>query len=229
VSYPARTVVIAVGKARKYTDQQLAEGLDRCRNMRQLLLFLGLAPQGGNYETVRSRIASLGLDGSHLRTFRQGRGLRECSPAEIELAVSEGRSFAEVMRKLNLRPGGTQARLKARVEALRLDTSHFLGAAWSRGRKLGPRKPIPPLLVPGRLIKTSRLRQRLILTGLKKPICEACLRGFWNGRPIPLELDHINGKRDDNRLRNLRLLCPNCHAQTSTYRGRNIGAVNGLS
>ncbi len=48
---------------------------------------------------------------------------------------------------------------------------------------------------------------------------------FMNGRPIPLELDHINGRRDDNRLDNLRILCPNCHAQTETYRGKNIGAL----
>ncbi len=51
-----------------------------------------------------------------------------------------------------------------------------------------------------------------------------CRRERWNGRPIPLELDHVSGVRDDNRLNNLRLLCPNCHAQTPTYRGRNIGA-----
>jgi 5-methylcytosine-specific restriction endonuclease McrA len=61
--------------------------------------------------------------------------------------------------------------------------------------------------------------------GLKMRRCEMCLRDHWNGKPIPIELDHLNGRRDDNRLQNLRILCPNCHAQTPTYRGRNIGAA----
>ena len=47
----------------------------------------------------------------------------------------------------------------------------------------------------------------------------------WNGQPTPTELDHINGVRTDNRLENLRILCPNCHAQTKTYRGKNINKV----
>ena len=68
-----------------------------------------------------------------------------------------------------------------------------------------------------------KLRQRLIKEGLKLHQCESCLCETWMGQPIPLELDHINGDRWDSRLENLRLLCPNCHAQTDTYRGRNIG------
>ena len=56
-----------------------------------------------------------------------------------------------------------------------------------------------------------------------------CHLASWNGRPIPLELDHVNGRRTDNRLDNLRILCPNCHAQTDTYRGRNIGSLGALS
>jgi hypothetical protein len=84
-------------------------------------------------------------------------------------------------------------------------------------------RPLEEFLVEGRLVKTSNLKVRLLNEGIKSPECEACGLRHWNARPIPLELDHINGKRDDNRLANLRLLCPNCHAQTDTYRGRNIG------
>lgn len=79
------------------------------------------------------------------------------------------------------------------------------------------------LLVRGRRTPTSRLRERLLKAGLLLPECASCAGAEWQGRAIPLELDHINGDRSDNRLENLRLLCPNCHAQTDTYRGRNIG------
>jgi len=83
------------------------------------------------------------------------------------------------------------------------------------------------LLVVGRGTASTVVRQRLIRDGVRAARCEWCGRDEWNGRPIALELDHINGRSDDNRLENLRLLCPNCHAQTDTYRGRNIGAYRG--
>lgn len=65
------------------------------------------------------------------------------------------------------------------------------------------------------------LRKRLITGGLKAARCEKCGLDEWNGLPIPLEVDHVNGISNDNRVDNLMILCPNCHAQTPTYRGRN--------
>jgi hypothetical protein len=130
-----------------------------------------------------------------------------------------------------VRPGGNQGRIKRRIEDLALDTSHFVGEAWRRGATtpVVPAKPLREFLVRGRFVNTSGLKKRLISEGLKEPRCEQCRRKTWNRRSIPLELDHINGRRDDNRLVNLRVLCPNCHAQTDTYRGRNIATAEALS
>ena len=84
-------------------------------------------------------------------------------------------------------------------------------------------RSLEEILVLGSQVKTDDLKRRLIRVGLKEAACEMCHGTQWNGRPIPLELDHVNGRSDDNRLENLRILCPNCHAQTPTYRARNIG------
>ncbi len=66
------------------------------------------------------------------------------------------------------------------------------------------------------------LRLKLIKEKIKGHKCECCNLKQWNGKPIPLELDHINGNNKDNRLENLRILCCNCHAQTDNWRGRKI-------
>ncbi|MGB9177730.1 MAG: HNH endonuclease [Pyrinomonadaceae bacterium] len=78
--------------------------------------------------------------------------------------------------------------------------------------------------IPDNCNRTDHIRKRLISEGLKKAACEVCKRKSWMGKPMPLQLDHINGQRSDNRLKNLRVLCPNCHAQTDTYCGKNKGS-----
>jgi hypothetical protein len=70
--------------------------------------------------------------------------------------------------------------------------------------------------------QTNKLRIRLIREGIKEHKCEICNIGMWMDNHISLELDHIDGNRTNHKLDNLRILCPNCHSQTSTYRGKNI-------
>ena len=73
--------------------------------------------------------------------------------------------------------------------------------------------------------QTFKLKNRLINEGLKTNSCEECGITRWNDKPLMCELDHINGNSYDHRLENLRMLCPNCHSQTHTFRAKNIGRV----
>lgn len=139
-------------------------------------------------------------------------------------AVRDSTSFAQVLSKLGLRPaGGNYKHLKTRLAALGIDFSHFTHQGWANDRALGPRRPLSDYLANPSVQKISSfaLKQRLIREGLLVPRCASCQLEQWQGLPIALELDHINGHNRDNRLENLRLLCPNCHAMTDTYRGRN--------
>ena len=70
--------------------------------------------------------------------------------------------------------------------------------------------------------QTNKLRKRLIDEGLKTPNCEVCGIDEWLGEKLSLELDHIDGDRTNHKFSNLRIVCPNCHSQTHTYRGKNI-------
>lgn len=69
---------------------------------------------------------------------------------------------------------------------------------------------------------TNKIRKKLLKEGLKEARCEHCGNTEWEGQPIPLEVHHVDGDRNHNALSNLQLLCPNCHALTPTYRGKNI-------
>ena len=70
--------------------------------------------------------------------------------------------------------------------------------------------------------QTNKIRVRLIESGIKEPICEVCGITEWNGNKLSFELDHIDGNSRNHKLENLRIICPNCHSQTKTYRGRNV-------
>ncbi len=144
------------------------------------------------------------------------------SEEDLRKAVKTSTSIRQVLEKLDIVPaGGNYQTTNRRIQKLNIDTSHFTGQAWNRGKIIGPKRPIEEYLKENSVVQSFRLKNRLLLEGLKEHKCERCGITEWNGKPAPLELDHINGNHHDNRLENLRILCPNCHAQTDTYRGKN--------
>ena len=109
------------------------------------------------------------------------------------------------------------------IQEFNLNISHFTGQGWNTGLKFKPfeAKPIENILVINSNYQSYKLKRRLIQEGFKENICERCKLSEWQGLPIPLELHHKNGNNRDNRLENIVLLYPNCHALTESYRGKN--------
>lgn len=144
-------------------------------------------------------------------------------------AVKTNLSYAEVIRKLGLKVAGSNYdTVKRKITELNLDISHMTGAAWNQGekyRQVKPKQPIEQILVEhSKYVSTNHLKQRLFNEKIKERKCECCGNIEWMGKPIALELHHINGVKDDLRIENLQILCPNCHAFTDNYRGKGMSA-----
>lgn len=158
--------------------------------------------------------------------------LHKYTEIQLREACASSLSIRESLQKLGVIPaGGNYATFKKAVDFFKIDTAHFLGRSANQGNKHRggvAAASLDSLLVEGGTAQSYKLKLRLLREGILEAKCSACYLSTWNSElsnnldvSIPLELDHINGIRNDNRLSNLRLLCPNCHALTDTYRAKN--------
>src|SRR3989338_3737810 len=143
---------------------------------------------------------------------------------QLRFAVKHSFSYRQVLAKLGLREaGGNYDQIKKYIKEYNLNVAHFKGRGWNAGlRGIGKVLiPLDKILVKESTFQSFKLKRRLFEADLKPLHCEQC---GWaertEGGYLPLELDHINGDRHDNRFENLRVLCPNCHSLTKNHRGR---------
>jgi hypothetical protein len=136
----------------------------------------------------------------------------------LEPLVAKSESVAQVLSLLGLKySGGSYALIQRRIRELGIDRSHFKGQGWAVGRSALNRKSPEEVLVLRDSLsprtKAHELRRALIESGVEYS-CSSCgLKDSWNGKPIVLEIHHVNGQNWDDRAHNLMFMCPNCHSQ----------------
>ena len=142
--------------------------------------------------------------------------MRTWTDEELKDAVASSFNIADVQRKLGMKAnGGNYITVKNYIKLLNLDISHF---TFRSARKPRTNASILEVFVENNQYAGTALRRKIKKYNLIEYKCAKCNNvGEWNGQELTLQLDHINGVNDDNRLGNLRFLCPNCHSQTPTY------------
>ncbi len=147
-------------------------------------------------------------------------------------AAANSLSIADVLRYLNVKwTGGSHAHISRRLKHFGIDISHFRRIAPNKGKQ-SPRRRFPEevlvMMPPGSpRQKPPTLRRALRESGVPYRCAGCKMGGTWLGRPLTLHIDHVNGNWLDNRIENLRFLCPNCHSQTDNFAGK--GKTRGRS
>ncbi|MEX2603030.1 MAG: HNH endonuclease [Gracilimonas sp.] len=141
---------------------------------------------------------------------------------DLRLIIEQSTNKSQVLRKIGLKSfTGNYDTLNKYIFLYNIDVSHFRRPI--NYSNLNKKKiPISEILVSGSSYSRTSLKKRLFNGGLKERRCEKCGNDeWWNGEKMSLILDHINGIHNDNRIENLRILCPNCNSTLPTHCGRN--------
>lgn len=148
----------------------------------------------------------------------------QVSEDEFITIIQSSPSCAVALQKLGYtsKTGGGYLIIKRRAAELGLDLSHWDDV--SKQARLANLTPTEQYFAPHTTHSGIGMRTRILKEGLLPYKCAICgFEGEWNGKPLVLQIDHINGDHSDNRIENLRFICPNCHTQTETFAGRNVG------
>ena len=208
----------------RYTKDKLEILVKKCKNYKEILEELDVLPVSNNYNRLKQALYKNNIDFSHLKNQRIQQTNVHWTKDNLESIINQSKTQIEVLNKLGLRTaGGNFNTLRKYIKLFDLDTSHFINK-YDMMVKISINKKIKlsEILIEKSKYNRTQLKKRLYGEGIKEKKCELCGQDEnWNGKHMSLILDHINGIYNDNRIENLRIVCPNCNATLDTHCGKN--------
>ncbi|MFF7556755.1 HNH endonuclease [Streptomyces olivaceus] len=208
--------------ASAYSRERLEEAARGARTLTEALVRLGVDPKSRKRRYISDRMRKLGVDVSHF-TREGAKWTRDI----LEPVVRDSTSVNDVLRRLGLDPvGGHHTNISRRIKAYGIDTSHFRPVTRTERQRHNQRRRAPDEILTedtsgyAKRVSGSRLKQAMHELGIEERCAFCGIEPVWCGEALSLEVDHIDGNWRNNRVENLRILCPNCHSTTDNYRGR---------
>lgn len=193
-----------------YTKRQLIKAVNESTSFKEVALALNLKPLYNTRKSLESKVEKLGIDNSHFISVDKDRWSKE----DLQQAVDKAECFTDVLRTLGVLPrGDNHQTVRKHIKKHKINISHLQ----YKPRRGGVIVADEEVFTQKSKVASAVVKRRYLK--LRKDLkCDNCsILPKWNGKPLVLQLDHIDGDSTNNQLINLRLLCPNCHSQTETW------------
>jgi transposase len=212
---------------KEFTADELQELVNQSHSWDNVLQKCGLKTMTPHLQCM---LTHFNIQCEHLNDHFDGLHTKFNKKSKEELLeiIQNSSTWKEVMTKLNYHTDHFVPQLCKKLDKLQISYEHIIGLVFlQRTKTFGISKKhqytLDEILVENSSYSTMpRLLKRLKNERGWEHKCSVCQLTEWNAKPIPLEIDHINGVHSDNRIENIRAICPNCHAQTDNYKGKNM-------